>query len=218
MLCVSNQRRMVMQALGVAISAVVLAGCSAPGLWVFEPAGTTPTTGAGAKVDPAAYADSIWASKVVPTVSEKAVEVATLLPAIRKDPVAAGKTSGIASTSGGAPTFMVKGSGKVVKVDTSDPHGPVTVDLGNGLKVQITTGPVITGTAIRDAMGIGFGEFANQIAYQNIGTALNNKSKTEVIAKLDLKSLEGKTLTFEGAFSASSVDEVLVVPTKLTVT
>jgi len=93
-----------------------------------------------------------------------------------------------------------------------------TVDLGNGLKVQITTGPVITGTAIRDAMGIGFGEFANQIAYQNIGTALNNKSKTEVIAKLDLKSLEGKTLTFEGAFSASSVDEVLVVPTKLTVT
>jgi predicted lipoprotein len=206
-----------MQFVTVVVSCAVLTGCSAPGLWVFESAGTAPTTGAGAKVDPAAYADSIWASKVVPTVSEKAVDAATLLPAIAKDPAAAGSTYGIASTSGGSPTYMVKGAGKVVKVDTADPHGPVTVDLGSGLKVQIATGPVITGTAIRDAMGIGFGEFANQIAYQNVGTALNNKSKTEVIAQLDLKSLEGKTLTFEGAFSASSVDEVLVVPTKLTV-
>lgn len=207
-----------MQFLTAVVSCAVLAGCSAPGLWTYEPAGTTPTTGAGAKVDPAAYADSIWASKVVPTVSEKAVDAATLLPAIEKDPAAAGTTYGIASNSGGAPTYLVKGSGKVVKVDTSDPHGPVTVDLGNGLKVQIATGPVITGTAIRDAMGIGFGEFANQIAFQNVGTALNKKSKTEVIAKLDLKSLEGKTLAFEGVFSASSVDQVLVIPTKLTVT
>lgn len=207
-----------MQFLSVVVPCALLAGCSAPGLWVFESAGTVPTTGVGDKVDPAAYADSVWASKVVPTVTEKAVDAATLLPAIAKDPVAAGSTYGIASTSGGSPTYMVKGSGEVVKVDSADPLGPVTVDLGKGLKVQIATGPVITGTAIRDAMGIGFGEFANQIAYQNVGTALNNKSKTEVIAKLDLKSLEGRTLTFEGAFSASSVDQVLVVPTTLTVT
>ena len=207
-----------MQFLTVVVSSAVLAGCSAPGMWTFEPAGTTPTTGVGTKVDPAAYAESIWASKVVPTVSQKAVDAATLLPAIGKDAAAAGTTYGIASTSGGAPTYLVKGSGKVVKVDTSDPHGPVTVDLGKGVKVQIATGPVITGTAIRDAMGIGFGEFANQIAYQNVGTALNNKSKTQVIAKLDITSLEGRTLAFEGAFSASSLDQVLVVPTLLTVT
>jgi len=200
-----------------AVMTVALGGCSVPGLWSFEPAGSQATSGASAKLDPAAYADSIWASKVVPTISDKGVDASTLVPAIAKDAAGAAKTYGIASTSGGAPTYMVKGSGKVTKIDTSDPHGPVSVDLGDGLMVKIVTGPVITGTALRDAMGISFGEFANQIEYQTVGTALNNKSKTEVIAKIDLQSLVGKSLAFEGAFSASLVDQILIVPTKLTV-
>ncbi len=205
-----------MQAAAMAL-ALALSGCSVPGLWSFESAGSRATSGASAKLDPAAYADSIWASKVVPTISAKGVDASTLVPAIAKDAKAAATTYGIASNSGGAPTYMVKGSGKVTKIDTSDPQGPVSVDLGDGLTVKIVTGPVITGTALRDAMGISFGEFANQIEYQTVGTALNTKSKTEVIAKIDLQSLLGKTLAFEGAFSASSVDQILIVPTKLTV-
>lgn len=208
---------MVIQFTSALMSVIALSGCSAPGLWTYEPAGTKPTTSSAGKVDPAAYADSIWAEKVVPTIADKAVDAMTLLPAIEKDAVAAGTQYGVPSTTGGAPTFMIKGSGKVAKVDTSDPHGPVTVDLGKGLEVKIGTGPVITGTALRDAVGIGFGEFTNQIDFQNVGTALNNKAKTEVIAKIDLASLEGKTLAFTGAFAASSVDQILVVPTELTV-
>ena len=194
-----------------------LVACSVPGLWVFEPAGSTPTQSAGGKADPKAYADEIWDSKVVPTVSEKAVDAATLFPALEKDAAGAATQFGIASTSGGAPTFMVKGSGTVKGLDDSDPQGPVTVQLDDGTEVKVATGPVLTGTALRDAMGIAFGEFTNQIDYQNVGTALNNKAKSEVIAKIDLKSLKGKTLAFAGAFAAASVDQALIVPTSLTV-
>jgi predicted lipoprotein len=202
---------------GSALLAFVLAGCSVPGLWVYEPAGASTGTGTGTATDPAAYADEIWASKVVPTITEKAVDATTLLPAIDADATAAGEQYGVPSVSGGAPTFMVKGSGTVTEVDTEDPQGPVTVDLGDGQTIRITTGPVITGTALRDAMQIGFGEFTNQLDYQNVGTALNNKAKTEVIGKVDVAGLEGRTLGFEGAFAATNSDGVLVVPTVLTV-
>jgi len=201
--------------IGSAVLAFPLAGCSVPGLWVYEPAGAS--TGTGTAPDPAAYADEIWASEVVPTVSEKAVDAPVLLPAIDADAAAAGEQYGVPSVSGGAPTFMVKGTGTVTEVDTEDPQGPVTVDLGGGQSIRITTGPVITGTALRDAMQIGFGEFTNQLDYQNVGTALNNKAKTDVIAGVDVAGLEGKTLAFEGAFAASNIDDILVVPTMLTV-
>lgn len=193
-----------------------LAACSVPGLWVYEGPGQGATASAGAAADPTAYADAAWSTKVVPTIASKAVDASTLLPAISADATAAGAKYGIPSTTGGAPTFMVKGKGKVTKVDTSDPHGPITVDLGAAGTITIATGPVITGTALRDAAGITFGEFTNQIDYQNVGTALNNKSKTEVIAKVDVETLKGKTLTFTGAFAASSADDILVVPTELT--
>jgi predicted lipoprotein len=208
---------MVIHFVSVLLCSLSLAGCSAPGLWTYEAAGTSPTTSTAGKVDPVAYADSIWASKVLPTIADKAVDATTLLPAIAKDSTAAGAQYGVPSTTGGAPTFMVKGSGKVTKVDTADPHGPITVELGKGLEVKVGTGPVITGTALRDAVGIGFGEFTNQIDFQNVGTALNNKAKKEVIAKVDLASLQGKTLAFTGAFAASSAEQILVVPTQLSV-
>ena len=194
-----------------------LAGCSVPGLWTYERAGTATSSATAGATDPTAYAESAWAAKVVPTISQKAVEATTLLPALKQDATAAASTYGIASVSGGAPTYMVKGSGTVAKIDTDDPQGPVRVELGGGLSIQIATGPVITGTALRDAVQIGFGEFTNQIDFQNVGTELNTKSKTEVIAKVDLTSLKGKKLAFEGAFTAASIDQVLVVPTKLAV-
>ena len=41
------------------------------------------------------------------------------------------------------------------------------------------TGPAINGTDLRDAPGeIKFGQFTNQIEYQNAGAALNNAMKT----------------------------------------
>jgi predicted lipoprotein len=197
---------------------VTVAGCSAPGLWTFEGPGTSPTSGAAAQFNAATYVDGIWDSEVIPTISAKAVDAGTLLLAIDKDAAAATTQYGIPSATGGSPTFLIKGSGKVTKVDTSVPQGPVTVDLGGGQSVDIVTGPVITGTALRDAMGIKFGDFTNQIDFQNVATQLNNRAKAKVIAAIDLKALNGEELAFEGAFTLLSATRIGVVPTKLVIT
>jgi predicted lipoprotein len=158
---------------------MMLAGCSVPGLWSYEADGGK-VSGSGA-FDAVTYVDGIWASKVLPTVAQKAVDAAALLPAITKNKDEATKKYGIASSAtGGSPTFIIKGAGKVTKVDTANPNGLITVSVG-GQNVQIITGPVIIGTALRDALRIKFSDFTNQIDYQNVGTQLNNRVKKDVV-------------------------------------
>jgi predicted lipoprotein len=89
---------------------------------------------------------------------------------------------------------------------------------GKPLTVAIATGPVIAGTAIRDAVGfISFGDFTNQIEYANVANEINARVKTDVIAKADVKGATGKKVTFAGAFSNLPGGSILVVPTELEV-
>lgn len=198
----------------------LLAGCARiPGVYTYEKAGAT-APGAGA-FDPVVYVDGIWASKVVPTVTEKAVDADVLLPALAANASAASTKYGRQNGTGSPYAFLIKGTGTVDKVDTSDPTGPMTVTVtaaGKPMKVEIVTGPVIIGTAIRDAVGfIDFSQFTNQIDYANVSTQLNKKAKTDVIGKVDLKTLAGKKIDFSGAFSALIPGTVNVVPTTLKV-
>jgi predicted lipoprotein len=202
----------------VAAPGATLAGCGkVPGIYVYEASGTQ--QGGAAPFDPKTYVDGIWASKVVPAV-QRAVEVTEVSAAIAKDPEAAGKQYGTRAGTGSPYAFMVKGTGTVTKIDTDAPTGPLTVEVpgaagGKPVTVTIATGPVIAGTALRDAVGIQFGEFTNQIDYANVANALNNRVKTEVVAKADVKSLVDKKITFAGAFSALVPGQIFLVPTEL---
>ena len=86
-----------------------------------------------------------------------------------------------------------------------------------GQDVQVVTGPVIIGTALRDAVGINFSDFTNQIDYQNVGTQLNNRVKKDVVAPVKDSIAVGKTLAFDGAFSLLSPTSISIVPTRLAV-
>ena len=194
---------------------VVLTGCSVPGLWVYEAEGQG-SSSSGA-FDAASYVDGVWSTQVLPTIEAKAVDAETLLPAIKQDKDAAAEQYGVpAAATGGSPTFIVKGSGTVTDVDTKNPNGPITVSVA-GQEVQVVTGPVIVGTALRDAAGIKFSDFTNQIDYQNVGTQLNNRVKADVLPAVQGQDLTGKTLTFEGAFTLLSPTSISVIPTKLAV-
>jgi predicted lipoprotein len=194
---------------------LTLSACSVPGLWTYEKEGTGNSSGGGSASG--FDADKAWTDQVLPAIQTKGVDAPELLAAIEKDSKAAATEHGVVPAAGGSPTFAIKGSGKVTKVDTEQPTGPVTVDIGDGKTVQIVTGPVILGTALRDIAGITFGDFTNQIDYQNAGTALNNKSKTDVIATLDKSALAGKTLEFQGAFTLLTPTQIAIVPTELKV-
>ena len=202
------------------LTVALAAGCSrVPGVYVYEKDGQTAASKA---TDPKTFVAENWASKIVPTVHEKAVDVATVAAAVEKDADAAGKQYGHQSGTGSPYAYMVKGAGTVTDLDTSVPTGPMTVEVpragGKPLKVTVATGPVIAGTAIRDAVGfISFGDFINQIDYADVANQINNQVKTDVVGKVDLTSVKGKKVDFYGAFSALAPGTIFLVPTELTV-
>ncbi len=203
----------------VLLFTAALTACSqVPGIVVYEKNGQAPAGATAA--DAVSFVDANWSQKIVPTVQEKAVDVVTVAAAIDEDPEAAGRQYGNQAGAGSPYAYMVTGSGTITKVDTSAPTGPVTVEVpgigGEPLTVTVATGPVIAGTAIRDAVGfISFGDFTNQIEYANVASQINEKVKTEVVAGKELK--QGEKLTFHGAFPALPGGAILVVPTALEV-
>jgi len=210
-------------AAGLLVVALSSACSHVPGVYTYVPAGEATASGAagGQAFDAKQYVDGIWKDKVLSTVDQQAVDATTLLPALTSDQEAASKQYGSQAGTGSPYAFLVRGTGTVTKVDEDSPTHPVTVQVdgleGDGSTVQVVTGPVIAGTALRDAVKfIKFSDFTNQLDYADAGTQLNDKVKTEVLANVDPKSLVGSKVDFAGAFSLVAPGVVLVVPTELT--
>ncbi len=170
----------------------------------------------GVAFDRVAYVDEIWGSKVLPTVDEKSMEIATLLPALEKDADAAAKEHG--NNVGGADNFLVHLVGSVTAVDTASLTGTVTVSApvdGKTVPVKLQVGPIILGTALRDAVRfISFEQFTNQIQFGGVSDELNTRVTRDVLSKIDVKSLQGKRVDVKGAFifDPANPRDILVTP------
>jgi predicted lipoprotein len=166
--------------------------------------------------DPAAWGTETF-PKVQKQIEKKAVPAATLARAVKKDPTAAGKKYGVASGTGAGPVVSIAfngtvGTGSKGIYEVSVPGVP------KGILIRIQTGPAITGTDLRDAPGtISFGDFRNQIEYQNAGAELNRQLKKQVLSSIDTDSLTGKKVHVVGAFQLINPDAWLITPVKLEV-
>jgi predicted lipoprotein len=164
--------------------------------------------------DPAAYGVAEF-PKVQSQIESRAVDAATLAAAIAKDQTAAGTKYGVPGQIG--PEFSVKFTGVAGKAI----FGVYTINVpgvSNTVTVRVQTGPAINGTDVRDATGtINFGQFTNQIDYQNAGSALNNEVKSQILAKVDTAKLTGKTVSVVGAFQLVVPNSWLITPVKLQV-
>lgn len=147
--------------------------------------------------NPDSYGDGAFPG-IQEAILAKAVDIATLAPAVLADPKAAVAQYGTPSTTGAI--LMVKftatvGNGK---------SGIYTLDvpaLPEGIKLRMQTGPALNDTVLRDAPGtILFGQFKNQIEYQDAGAAINRAMKKAVLDGIDTAALTGKTVEVVGAF------------------
>ncbi|WP_091997633.1 DUF2291 family protein [Paraburkholderia lycopersici] len=165
--------------------------------------------------EPAAYGKTQF-PKTRAAIEKRAVDAATLAAAIAKDPDEAGKQYGVAG-GGVGPEMSVKFTGVAGKED-SGVYEVKVPGLPDSLVVRVQTGPAINGTDLRDGTGdISFGQFTNQIDYQNAGYAVNAEMKKEVLSKIDTARLTGKTLSVVGVFQLVNPDGWLVTPVKLDV-
>ena len=118
------------------------------------------------------YVEELWDSKAIPLMHTAPIDVGTVLAAIAKDPEAAGKEYGHRPGEGQPWSYLVKGEGAITSVDVASRHGTATLEVmidNKPTKVILQIGPVIFGTALRDALPfIAFGDFVNQIDYAEV--------------------------------------------------
>lgn len=166
-----------------------------------------------------AFSPEAYGRKAFPpiqsAIEQAAVDAKTLVAAIAEDKAAAGEKYGKPGSVG--PIFPVRFSGVVGE----NQSGIVTVavdGLPPELKLRVQTGPAINGTDVRDATGtVDFGQFTNQIEYQDAGSALNNEIKTGVLGTIDREKLPGKKVEVVGVFQLINPNGWLVTPVRMSV-
>jgi len=167
----------------------------------------------------AGFSAAVYGAKAFPEIKQaieaRAVEAATLQQAIAANKDEAVAKYGIAGGSG--PVFSVKFTG-VAGERLASGLCEITVADVPDVKIRVQTGPAINGTELRDATGtVAFGQFTNQIEYQNAGSALNNEMKKTILAAVDTNALTGKTVSIVGAFRLINPKSWLVTPVRLEV-
>ncbi len=119
--------------------------------------------------------------------------------------------------AGVGPEMPVKFTGVAGKED-SGVYEVGVEGVPNTTTIRVQTGPAIMGTDLRDGTGtISFGQFTNQIEYQNAGSALNKEMKKQVLSKVDTGNLTGKTISVVGVFQLTDPANWLVTPVKMEV-
>jgi predicted lipoprotein len=195
------------QGIAAAIVAVVVVFFIVDPQWVVQDitkAGPGSTVASSTNLDPTDYVNKYWTTKILPAVHQSAVDLPTLLAKLKQDEAATAKRYGHVATLGGQPTFLVKGDAHIVSVNTSGIPAQAGLAIGHA-KAPIAfmqLGPIVTGTDVRDAMKfISFNQFADQVTYSEVATAINKRIVTTTLNKLDNSKLKGKSVQFTGAFT-----------------
>lgn len=141
--------------------------------------------------DPSRYVSSIWDSRIVSAASSSSTDLARALHEAQ-------------STGAVARAMLVSGTGLVTSVDTRSRVGLARIDLAPGdgqPDAALQIGPVLRGTALRDAVGfIRFEDFANQIDHARVASALNSRVLETVLREIGTPgALRGRTIAFRGA-------------------
>lgn len=176
--------------------------------------GDSPLLQTAQKFDPATFGAENF-PVVQDAIIDRAVEADVLAEAIAADPDAAAEEYGVNSSGGTVYSTTLTG---VVGEGQSGIYEIAVEGVPADLLIRVQTGPAITGTELRDATGdIGFGQFTNQIEFQNAASALNDELKAQVLADLDTTALTGKTVTVTGAFTLVNPAAWLITPVELDV-
>ncbi|GAD56735.1 DUF2291 family protein [Limimaricola cinnabarinus] len=164
-----------------------------------------------------AFSPEHYGAETFPTVRDsirdRAVDAAELAEAVLADRTAAAETYGVGSGTGAVIPVRFTGTMGEAK---SGIYTVAVPDVPEEITVRVQTGPAINGTELRDATGdIEFGQFKNQIEYQNAGAALNDAMKAEVLSGIDTASLSGREVAIVGAFRLINPKNWLITPVEL---
>lgn len=148
-------------------------------------------------------------------VENRAVDAVELASALSENKD--GAVENHATVAGAFPVFPVKFTG--VAGEQKSGVFEISVDgLPEDLQIRVQSGPAINGTELRDIAGdIEFGEFKNQIEYQNAGAGINRAMSAAILADLNREELTGQTVSVVGAFTMINPKSWLITPVEFEV-
>lgn len=169
-------------------------------------------------VDLASYLEANWESALLPEINERRCDFAALLDEAKTGWEKAGEAYGVKKGDIGTKyNFIVHDTAVVKEINTESKAGFIVVELDgqpSDYTIKIAIGPVLKGTAIRDALKfIDFNQFVNQMDYAKLANELNKIGNDNVTQSVDIMALQGKTIEFTGCFTQPESDsEILVMP------
>ena len=175
--------------------------------------------GAGDSGMPQAFSPDKFGEEQFPRIQEfivkRAVDAPPLATAILTDKAAAIKQYGVESSTGAILPVRLTG---VAGENKSGVYDLKVEGVPDEIHVRVQTGPAINGTDLRDAPGdIKFGQFKNQIEYQDAGSGVNRAMKKATLDAIDTANLTGKTLEVVGAFRLINPKNWVITPVKVAV-
>lgn len=158
-------------------------------------------------------------SQLLPLIRDKALPVAELRAAVTADLDAAGEANANRGSGRGAAwNFPVSGTGTVIEAKLDSRARALSLDTDNDGAADLTLqlGPVIRGTALRDAAPFyDFDEFRDQIEFAKLSRALNDRIPD--LVTVPEGDLIGTSVSFIGVVPLKKADEkMMVTPIEVT--
>jgi predicted lipoprotein len=159
--------------------------------------GPETATGAAPPFDAAAMVSAAWDTEVLPAITR------------------ARDVNALAADEAIEQPVVVRARGRVVEANVRSRAGTAIVVVG-AARVVVQIGPVLTGTAIRDALpAFGFDRFVNQLQHADIGNELNARVEQQVLQHLDRSKLLGAHLAFAGMARRDERGLLTITPVRL---
>ncbi|HVJ00023.1 MAG TPA: DUF2291 domain-containing protein [Sphingomonas sp.] len=159
------------------------------------------------------YVAAMWQKQALPALRERAAPLPALIGAIDADIDAAGKAHGRRTGEGAPWTFVAHGAGTIVAVDRASRRGALVVrvaGMSQPATLRIQIGPVVSGTAIRDALPfVTFNDFTDQLAFADVGNALTVEALKTVASRDGFHA--GERVRFAGVFNMRAAGEPVVI-------
>nr|WP_319489182.1 DUF2291 domain-containing protein [uncultured Caproiciproducens sp.] len=208
----------------LAITLILALACAAlTGCVKVVPLTASSTAGGAAEGegDAETYINGMFQKEAVPALKKKAVDFSKLMTEANGDLKTVVEKYGRHSEASSPYNFTVKGTATVEEAKTDLRAGylvlKVTGYTGDAA-VKMAVGPVFKGTSTRDSIeAIKFDDYKNQVTFAALSSAIHKNIAENVISKVKVNDLKGKTIDFYGTFANEQSDEILITPFEITV-
>ena len=212
------KKRILAIVLVLALAGAALTGC----VKVVPLTSSSPEGGAAeGEGDAESYINGMFQKEAVPALKKKAVDFVQLMTEAKGDLKMVGDKYGRHAEASSPYNFTVKGTATVEEVKTELRAGYLVLKVkgytGDAV-VKLAVGPVFKGTSTRDSIeAIKFDDYKNQVTFAALSTAIHKNITENVISKVKVSELKGKTIDFYGTFADEQASEILITPVEITV-